>query len=51
MSKVPNMIIAGDKEVEENTVSVRSRKKGDLGSKTVDEFIKFIKEEIDTKEL
>jgi len=51
MSKVPNMIIAGDKEVEENTVSIRSRKKGDLGSKSFDEFLEFIKEEIDTKEL
>ena len=51
MSKVPYMIIAGDKEVEEGTVSVRSRKNGDLGAKTYDEFITLIKEEIETKAL
>ena len=49
MEKLPYMLIVGDKEVEENAVSVRSRKDGDLGSKTCDEFIKFIKEEIDAK--
>ncbi len=49
MQKLPNMIIVGDKEAEEGTVSVRSRRLGDLGSKTADEFIKFIKDEIATK--
>ena len=51
LEKVPHMLILGEKEIEQNTVSIRSRKDGDLGSKTVDEFIEFIKNEIDNKVL
>ncbi len=51
LEKVPHMLILGEKEIEGNTVSIRARKDGDLGSKTVDEFIVFIKEEIDNKTL
>ncbi|MBQ9481979.1 MAG: threonine--tRNA ligase [Clostridia bacterium] len=39
LEKVPYMLILGDKEVEEGTVSVRARKEGDVGSFTQDEFI------------
>ena len=49
MQKMPYMLIVGDKEAEEMTVSVRSRKNGDLGTKSQDEFIELIKEEIDSK--
>ena len=49
MEKVPYMLIVGEKEEADGTVSVRSRKDGDLGSKSFDEFFKLIKEEIDTK--
>ena len=49
LSKVPYMLIVGDKEAENNEVSVRSRKNGDLGSKSVDEFISEIRNEIDKK--
>ena len=49
LSKVPYMLIVGDKEVENEEVSVRSRKNGDLGSKTVDTFVSEIKDEIDKK--
>ncbi|MBE7050596.1 MAG: threonine--tRNA ligase [Ruminococcaceae bacterium] len=49
MEKVPYMLIVGEKEEVDSTVSVRSRKDGDLGSKSFDEFYKLIKEEIDTK--
>ena len=51
LEKVPYMLILGEKEIEQNIVSVRSRKDGDMGSKTVDEFIAFIKEEVDNKTL
>lgn len=51
MEKVPNMVIVGDKEIESNTLSVRSRKLGELGSKTFDEFMSFIKDEIENKTL
>ncbi len=39
LEKVPYMLILGDKEVEEGTVSIRDRKQGDLGSMTKAEFI------------
>ncbi|MBE7054203.1 MAG: threonine--tRNA ligase [Ruminococcaceae bacterium] len=51
LEKVPYMIIVGDKEVENNEVSVRSRKNGDLGSKPADEFVDLINEEIKNKTL
>jgi threonyl-tRNA synthetase len=38
MQKVPFMLVLGDKEVEEQTVAVRERSKGDLGSMTLQEF-------------
>ncbi len=43
--KVPYMIIIGEKEEENGTVSVRKHKKGDLGSFTVDEFVNLIRNE------
>ncbi len=49
IGKVPYMLIVGDKEAEDATVSVRSRKSGDLGAMTQEEFIRLIKEEIDSK--
>ena len=49
--KVPYMIILGEKEIEQNNISVRSRKEGDLGSKTVEEFIARINDEVENKTL
>lgn len=51
MEKVPYMIIVGDKDVEAGTVSVRSRKNGDEGATTVDEFVVRIEKEIAEKSL
>ena len=48
LQKVPYMLIIGDKEVEAKTVGVRSRKEGDIGAMSQDEFIKKIKNEIET---
>lgn len=39
MDKLPIMLTIGDKEVEEKTVSVRSRREGDLGSMTPDKLL------------
>ncbi len=47
LEKVPYMLIVGDKEVQAGAVGVRSRKDGDVGAVSVDEFIKNIKEEIE----
>lgn len=49
LEKVPFMLIAGDKEEETGTVSVRARKEGDKGSMPVDEFIAAISREIAEK--
>ena len=49
LSKVPYMILVGDKDIENNTVSVRDRKEGDLGAMSLDAFIEKAVEEIETK--
>ncbi len=42
LEKVPYFFIVGDKEVEENTVALRSRKEGDLGASPLDDVISRI---------
>jgi threonyl-tRNA synthetase len=49
MEKVPYMIILCDKDVENNTVSVRHRSGEDLGSITLEEFEKVIGEVVANK--
>lgn len=49
LEKIPYMLIIGDKEAQEGTVSVRSRKNGDIGSMPLDEFISMAVTEIATK--
>ncbi len=49
LQKVPYMLILGDKEVEAGKVAVRSRKDGDLGAISLEEFIEKIKNEIKVK--
>ena len=51
LNKVPYMLVVGQKEEEEQLVSVRSRFAGDEGQKTLDEFIDQICKEIRTKEI
>ena len=49
MQKIPYMLVLGDKEVEQGLVSVRSRKDGDLGTSTLDDFTAKLLEEIKSK--
>jgi threonyl-tRNA synthetase len=49
MQRVPYILVMGDNEVSDGTLSVRSRKEGDLGAKSVDDFIKDALVEINTK--
>lgn len=49
-AKIPYMLVVGQKEEEENTVSVRSRVAGDEGVRSLDMFIADILKEIETKE-
>jgi len=51
LEKVPYMILVGDKDIENNVISVRSRKDGDIGSMKVEEFIKKALDEINNKTL
>ena len=49
VKKIPFMLVVGDREIENGTVSVRSRSEGDLGAKTVAECIEDLRELVDTK--
>lgn len=51
LEKIPYMLVVGQKEEEEELVSVRSRFLGDEGQKTLDSFIGDITKEIRTKEI
>ena len=51
LQKVPYMLVIGDREVADGTVSVRSRAAGDLGARPVGEFAATAREEIGTKAL
>ena len=51
LEKVPYMLVIGDKEIEANSVGVRSRKDGDLGAMAVTDFIEKAKKEIESFEL
>ena len=49
LEKIPYMLVIGDKEAEEGTVSVRKRGHGDQGSMATADFIELIKEDIATR--
>ena len=51
LARIPYMLVVGEKEEAEGTVSVRSRFAGDEGSKSIETFIEQICEEIRTKEI
>ena len=49
LAKVPLMLVIGEKEMNENKVAVRRQGKGDLGVKTMEEFISMVNEEVKSK--
>jgi len=49
LQKVPYMLVTGDREAAEGTVSVRSRSAGDLGARSIDAFVAAAHDEIATK--
>ena len=51
LEKVPYMLVIGEKEMNEGSVAVRSRKTGDMGTMPVDEFIAFAKKQVSDKVL
>ena len=48
--KVPYMVIVGDRDMENGTVSPRHRADGDLGAMSMDEFSALLKQVVDNKE-
>jgi threonyl-tRNA synthetase len=50
LEKIPYMLVVGDKEMENGTVSLRARKEGDKGTVDFTEFKKALKVEIENKE-
>ncbi len=49
MEKVPYMLVVGDRDMENKTVSIRHRSGEDLGAMSLDAFTAMLKEEVDTK--
>ena len=49
LEKVPYMLLVGDKDIENNTVSIRDRRDGDIGSMAIEEFIAKVTEEVNSK--
>ena len=47
--KIPYMIIVGDKEAENGTISVRTRSGGDEGAMSVESFVEKLTEEVSTR--
>lgn len=47
LAKVPYMLIIGEKELEEGTVSIRRQGEGDQGVKSVEEFAAFVQQEVE----
>lgn len=51
LEKVPYMVLAGDKDIENGTISVRTRSGGDKGAMALDEFVEKILAEVESKSL
>jgi threonyl-tRNA synthetase len=49
LEKVPYMLVVGDRDMENGTVSPRHRADGDLGAMSFDDFVAMLKDVVDTK--
>jgi threonyl-tRNA synthetase len=49
LQKIPYMLVAGDREAAEGTVSVRSRSGGDLGARAIEDFVRQAQAEVASK--
>jgi threonyl-tRNA synthetase len=47
VSKIPFMLVVGEKEAEEGMVAVREHGKGDIGTMTIEDFAKLVQTTID----
>lgn len=49
VKKIPYMVIAGDKDIENGTIAIRWRKDGDVGAMTPSEFVDLIVEKVNSR--
>jgi len=49
LNKIPYVLVVGEREAKQETVSIRKRGRGDAGVKPIEEFIEQIRQEIDNK--
>ncbi|HEX5034926.1 MAG TPA: His/Gly/Thr/Pro-type tRNA ligase C-terminal domain-containing protein, partial [bacterium] len=49
LQKIPHMLVLGKKEQAEGTLSVRSRREGDKGSMSYDDYLKYLNQEIESR--
>ena len=49
LDKVPYMLVVGDRDMENGTVSPRHRADGDLGAMSLDDFTALLREVVDTR--
>ena len=49
LKKIPYLLIVGENEASENTVSVRRQGQGDMGTMKVEEFIELINKEVESQ--
>ena len=50
LQKIPYMLVVGKREAESGTLSVRHRKKGDTGSRTMEEFLRHVRPLIESRD-
>jgi len=50
LMKIPYVVVVGDREVESGTVSVRSKREGNLGSMTREDFLNMLREKVSRRE-
>ncbi|MBC8143794.1 MAG: threonine--tRNA ligase, partial [Armatimonadetes bacterium] len=51
IAKVPYMLVIGDRDIENGTVAVRQRERGDLGAKSVEAFVSDLLAEIAARDI
>ena len=51
LRRVPFMLVVGDQEMESGQVAVRTRRGEDLGKFAIEDFVKLIAEQVDTKQI
>ena len=50
LMKIPYVVVVGDREAESHTVSVRSKREGNLGAMSLEELVSMLREKVERKE-